>query len=44
MLVAAQLDLLDNDDWDRLVEYEVDATEIDIKKQWKKKFKPFLDF
>lgn len=31
MLVAAQLDLLDNDDWDHLLEYEVDATEIDIK-------------
>ena len=30
MLVAAQLDLLENDDWDHLLEYEVDATEIDI--------------
>ena len=30
MLVAAQLDLLDNDDWDHLLEYEVDATEIEI--------------
>jgi len=30
MLVAAQLDLLNNDDWDHLLEYEVDATEFDI--------------
>lgn len=30
MLVAAQLDLLDNEDWDHLLEYEVDATEIEI--------------
>ena len=30
MLVAAQLDLLDNDDWDHLLEYEVDATEINL--------------
>ncbi|WP_409305349.1 DivIVA domain-containing protein [Peribacillus sp. SCS-155] len=29
MLVEAQLDLLDNDDWDKLLEYEVDATELD---------------
>lgn len=28
MLVAAQLDLLDNDDWDKLLEYEIDATEL----------------
>jgi cell division initiation protein len=28
MLVAAQLDLLDNDDWDHLLEYEIDATEL----------------
>ena len=33
MLVAAQLDLLDNDDWDHLLEYEVDATEIDINER-----------
>ena len=31
MLVEAQLDLLDNDDWDHLLEYEVDATEIEYK-------------
>lgn len=31
MLVAAQLDLLDNDDWDHLLEYEVDATEVDLQ-------------
>ncbi len=30
MLVAAQLDLLDNEDWDHLLEYDVDATEIEI--------------
>lgn len=30
MLVAAQLDLLDNEDWDHLLEYEVDAKEIEI--------------
>jgi len=30
MLVEAQLDLLDNEDWDHLLEYEVDATEIEI--------------
>lgn len=28
MLVEAQLDLLNNDDWDHLLEYEVDATEL----------------
>lgn len=33
MLVAAQLDLLDNDDWDHLLEYEVDETEIDINER-----------
>ena len=30
MLIEAQLDLLDNDDWDHLLEYEVDATELKI--------------
>ncbi|MDQ0217157.1 DivIVA domain-containing protein [Peribacillus cavernae] len=30
MLVAAQLDLLDNDDWDKLLEYEMDATELHV--------------
>ena len=30
MLVEAQLDLLDNEDWDHLLDYEVDATEIEI--------------
>ncbi|PLS16610.1 septum formation initiator [Bacillus sp. M6-12] len=33
MLVEAQLDLLDNDDWDHLLEYELDATELNSSKQ-----------
>ncbi|HZG70821.1 MAG TPA: DivIVA domain-containing protein [Chondromyces sp.] len=28
MLIEAQLDLLRNDDWDKLMEFEVDATEL----------------
>ncbi|MBU8877743.1 DivIVA domain-containing protein [Bacillus sp. FJAT-29790] len=28
MLVEAQLDLLNNDDWDHLLEYQLDATEL----------------
>ena len=28
MLVEAQLDLLNNDDWDHLLQYELDATEL----------------
>src|SRR6476620_5880512 len=28
MLVEAQLDLLNNDDWDHLLEYEIDSTEL----------------
>ncbi len=28
MLIEAQLDLLDNDDWDHLLQYEFDATEL----------------
>lgn len=28
MLIEAQLDLLNNDDWDHLLQYEVDATEL----------------
>ncbi|MFD2682903.1 DivIVA domain-containing protein [Bacillus seohaeanensis] len=28
MLIEAQLDLLDNDDWDNLMEFEMDATEL----------------
>ncbi|MDQ0215051.1 cell division initiation protein [Oikeobacillus pervagus] len=28
MLIEAQLDLLNNDDWDHLMEFEVDATEL----------------
>ncbi len=30
MVVSAQLDLPDNDDWDHLLDYEVDATEIEL--------------
>ena len=28
MLIEAQLDMLNNDDWDHLLEYELDATEL----------------
>ena len=28
MLIEAQLDLLNNDDWDHLLQYELDATEL----------------
>ncbi|MBB6443763.1 DivIVA domain-containing protein [Bacillus benzoevorans] len=28
MLIEAQLELLDNDDWDHLLQYELDATEL----------------
>ncbi|MBP3038714.1 DivIVA domain-containing protein [Bacillaceae bacterium Marseille-Q3522] len=28
MLIEAQLDLLDNDDWDHLLEYEIDSSEL----------------
>jgi cell division initiation protein len=31
MLVEAQLDLLDNDDWDKLLEYEIDATDLNTE-------------
>ena len=30
MLVEAQLDLLNSEDWDKLLKYDVDATEFDI--------------
>ncbi|RFU63353.1 DivIVA domain-containing protein [Peribacillus glennii] len=33
MLVEAQLDLLDNDDWDKLLEYEIDATELKVNEE-----------
>ncbi|RFU68785.1 DivIVA domain-containing protein [Bacillus sp. V59.32b] len=33
MLVEAQLDLLDNDDWDNLLEYEIDATDITVDEE-----------
>lgn len=29
MLIEAQLDLIENDDWDKLMEYEVDTTELE---------------
>ena len=28
MLIEAQLDLLNNDDWDHLLQYELDSTEL----------------
>lgn len=28
MLIEAQLDLLQSDDWDKLMEFELDATEL----------------
>jgi cell division initiation protein len=31
MLVEAQLDLLKSDDWDTLMEFELDATEFDLE-------------
>ncbi|CAH0346910.1 DivIVA domain-containing protein [Bacillus sp. CECT 9360] len=33
MLVEAQLDLLDNDDWDNLLEYDIDATDITVDEE-----------
>ncbi|MBA4537592.1 DivIVA domain-containing protein [Bacillus aquiflavi] len=33
MLIEAQLDLLNNDDWDHLLEYELDATELERKEE-----------
>ena len=33
MLVEAQLDLLDNDDWDHLMEYETDSAEYEAEEQ-----------
>ncbi len=33
MLIEAQLDLLNNDDWDHLLEYEVDATELKVSQE-----------
>lgn len=32
MLIEAQLDLLNNDDWDHLLEYELDASELNSTK------------
>jgi cell division initiation protein len=33
MLIEAQLDMLNTDDWDHLMEYEVDATELKIHQE-----------
>lgn len=33
MLIEAQLDLLNSDDWDHLLEYEVDSPELDAAKE-----------
>ena len=30
MLIEAQLDLLDHDDWDKLMEFEMDATDLKV--------------
>ncbi|MDQ0270315.1 DivIVA domain-containing protein [Cytobacillus purgationiresistens] len=33
MLIEAQLDMLNNDDWDHLMEYELDSTELKSSKE-----------
>lgn len=33
MLIEAQLDMLNNDDWDHLLEYEMDASELEAVKE-----------
>lgn len=35
MLIEAQLDLLRNDDWDKLMELEIDATELNLEEEVK---------
>ncbi|GIN37605.1 MULTISPECIES: DivIVA domain-containing protein [Heyndrickxia] len=35
MLIEAQLDLLKNDDWDHLMEFEIDATELNLEEEMK---------
>lgn len=35
MLIEAQLDLLKNDDWDHLMEFEIDATELNLEEEIK---------
>ncbi|KYD08168.1 DivIVA domain-containing protein [Heyndrickxia sporothermodurans] len=35
MLIEAQLDLLKNDDWDNLMEFDIDATELNIEEEIK---------
>jgi cell division initiation protein len=33
MLIEAQLDMLNTDDWDHLLEYEIDATELKVHQE-----------
>ncbi|GER65539.1 septum formation initiator [Weizmannia acidilactici] len=33
MLIEAQLDLINNDDWDKLMEFEVDATDLELEEE-----------
>ncbi|APB35804.1 MAG: DivIVA domain-containing protein [Weizmannia coagulans] len=33
MLIEAQLDLIDNDDWEKLMEFEVDATDFELEEE-----------
>lgn len=33
MLIEAQLDLIDSDDWEKLMEFEVDATEFELEEE-----------
>ncbi|GIN83777.1 septum site-determining protein DivIVA [Heyndrickxia sporothermodurans] len=33
MLIEAQLDLLRNDDWDKLMQFDIDATELNIEEE-----------
>ncbi|MGE8204158.1 DivIVA domain-containing protein [Heyndrickxia sp. NPDC080065] len=35
MLIEAQLDLLRNDDWDKLMEFDIDATELNLQEELK---------
>jgi cell division initiation protein len=40
MIVEAQLDLIDTDDWDTLMEYDVDTTNLDKLEEEKSDFRP----
>lgn len=33
MLIEAQLDLIDSDDWEKLMEFEIDATEFELEEE-----------